>query len=113
MAARGRARAVPKDPEVEKLEELQSLIVNPDDVGEPLANPEVPNRRLLYKGALDRILPTGVVEDGIVILLSDLLIYCLEDAHGRSAAAVGAQRGNGMEPHLKSYCFNPFLVIKS
>lgn len=67
---------------MEKLEELQSLIVNPDDVGEPLANPEVPNRRLLYKGALDRILPTGVVEDGIVILLSDLLIYCLEDAHG-------------------------------
>lgn len=71
-----------KDAERTKLEELQSLIVNPDDVGEPLANPEFPDRRLLHKGVLDRILPTGEVEDGVVILLSDLLIYCLEDAHG-------------------------------
>jgi hypothetical protein len=83
MATRGKPRAIgSKDPELAKLEELQSLIVNPDDVGEPLVNPDFPNRRLLHKGALDRVLPTGVVEDGLVILLSDLLIYCLEDAHG-------------------------------
>jgi hypothetical protein len=83
MATRGKPRVIgSKDPELAKLEELQSLIVNPDDVGEPLANPDFPNRKLLHKGALDRVLPTGVVEDGVVILLSDLLIYCLEDAHG-------------------------------
>ena len=82
MATRGKPRVSAKDAERAKLEELQSLIVNPDDVGEPLANPEFPDRKLLHKGILDRILPTGEVEDGVVILVSDLLIYCLEDAHG-------------------------------
>jgi hypothetical protein len=70
------------DPERAKLEELQSLIVNPDDVGEPLVNPDVPDRVLIHKGALDRVMPTGLIENGVVLLLSDLLIYCVEDAHG-------------------------------
>ncbi len=83
MATRGKPRGLGgKDPERAKLEELQSLIENPDDVGEPLVNPDFPDRKLVYKGPLDRVLPTGVVEDGVVILLSDLLLYCLEDRHG-------------------------------
>jgi hypothetical protein len=84
MATRGNVRASvsSRDAELLQLEELQSLIVNPEDIGEPLANPDFPDRRLLVRGDLDRVLPTGVVEEGVVILLSDLLLYCLEDAHG-------------------------------
>ncbi len=82
MATRGKPRAIGIDPELAKLQELQSLLVNPDDVGEPLVNPEAPDRKLIHKGALDRVMPTGLIENGVVLLLSDLLIYCLEDAHG-------------------------------
>ena len=89
MATRGKPRTIGAQPRAaaprdhkRELEELQVLIVNPEDVGEPLANPEFPDRKLLHKGPLSRILPTQVIEDGVILLLSDLLIYCLEDSHG-------------------------------
>ena len=82
MAAQGKRRTIVARDPWRELEELQELIVNPEDIGEPLANPEFPDRKLLHKGVLSRILPTQVVEDGVILLLSDLLIYCLEDSHG-------------------------------
>ena len=62
MAAQGKRRTIVARDPWRELEELQELIVNPEDIGEPLANPEFPDRKLLHKGVLSRILPTQVVE---------------------------------------------------